>query len=368
VADPIFDTIVIGGGQTGLTVGHELAKTGRTFVILDASTRVGDAWRNRWDSLVLFTPAGFSGLPGMDFPAAKDRFITKHEAGDFVESYAREMGLPVLSGTKVERLTKEDDLFRAETAGEVFSARNVVVAMANYQEPKVPVFAGELDPSITQIHTADYRNPDSVGEGPTLVVGMGNSGAEIGLELARSRQTYLSGKPTAVIPFNIESWFGRKIGSKLVRFFATRVLTTTTPIGRRARPKMLQRAAPVVRAKPKDLARAGVERVPRVTGVRDGLPELADGRALDVRSVVWCTGYQRGFKWIDLPVFGDDGRPRHHRGIADDVPGLYFCGLFFQHSLWSETFPGMPRDARYVVEHLENRAIVGAHVDAPSGA
>ena len=357
MVNPTFDTLVIGGGQTGLTVGYELAKTGRTFVILDASEEIGDVWRNRWDSLVLFTPAGMFELPGMDFPGDPERYVTKDDTADFLEDYADKMGLPVISGVRVEQLTKEDGLFVAKTAGDEFRARNVVIAMADHQRPKIPSFADDLDPSITQLHSAHYKNPSSLGPGRTLVVGMGNSGADIGLELARSQEkTYVSGEPSGVIPFRIESWFGRKVGVKLVRFVTTRVLTTSTPIGRKVRPKMLNQAQPVVRAKPKDLVAAGAERVARVTGARNGLPELADGRVLDVENVLWCTGYEPGFDWIDLPVFDEDGRPQQDRGIVADMPGLYFCGLFFQHSLWSETVIAMPRDARHVVEHLDRRA------------
>lgn len=355
-----LDTLVIGGGQTGLTIGYELARAGRDFLVLDANERTGDAWRNRWDSLVLFTPSGFFEMPGMDFPAPPDHFVSKDEVADFLEHYAVEMDLPISSSTRVNRLTKDGEMFVAETSGGLIKARNVIVAMANYQVPKVPDFASDLDPAIFQIHSHDYRNPDSLQDGPVLVVGMGNSGAEIGLELSRQRETYLSGKPTAVIPFRIEGWFGRNVGIKLVRFMATKVLNTSTPIGRKARPKMLKKAAPVVRVKMRDLAAAGAQRVPRVTGTRDGQPELADGRVLDVRNVVWSTGYKPGFDWIDLPVFGEDGKPEQDRGVVANVPGLYFCGLFFQHSLWSETVVAMPGDARYVVEHLESSRAVGA--------
>lgn len=349
----LFDTIVIGGGQTGLTTGQYLARNGRTFLILDASDRVGDAWRNRWDSLLLFTPAKFGGLPGMPFPAPPDKFVGKDEVADYVEKYAREMDLPVLSSTRVTRLSKQGDHFQIDTTGGPFRARSVVVAMADSQVPNVPAFASDLDPSINQVHSADYRNLGSLADGPALVVGLGNSGADIGLEVARDRQTYISGEPTAVIPFRIEGLFGRKIGVNLVRFLATKVLTTSTPMGRKARPKMLGKAAPVVRVKPKDLVAEGAERVPRVVGARDGLPELADGRTLEVDNVVWCTGFRPGFDWIDLPVLDEDGMPRQHRGIVEEMPGLYFCGLFFQHSLWSETLPGMPADVRYVVDHLD---------------
>lgn len=348
-----FDTLVIGGGQTGLTVGYELAKTGRTFIILDAGERVGDAWRKRWDSLLLFTPTGFFKLPGLDIPGPTDRFVTKDETADILERYARDQGLPVLSDTKVTRLTRGGDIFSAETPGETFRARNVVVAMANHQVPKVPGFADELNDEIRQLHSSEYQNLGSLRDGPTLVVGMGNSGAEIGLEVARDRETYVSGEPTAVIPFRIDNWFGRKIGTHMISFVMTKVLTTSTPMGRRARPKMLAKAPPVVRARPKDIVAAGGQMVPRVTGVRDGLPELADGRTLHVANVVWCTGFRPGFEWIDLPVLDENGLPHHSRGVSDDVPGLYFCGLHFQHAAWSETVVAMPRDARYVVEHLD---------------
>ncbi len=354
MTDRVLDTLVIGGGQTGLTVGYELSQTGRSFVILDASQRVGDAWRNRWDSLVMFTPSGFFELPGMDFPAPAEHFVSKDEAADFMEVYAREMALPLISGARVDRLSKDDSLFVAETTEGTFRSHNVVVAMANYQVPKIPAFAGSLANGIVQIHSSEYRNPKSLGRGPSLVVGMGNSGAEIGLELARDRDTYVAGEPSAVIPFRIDSWLGRKIGIKLVRFMATKVLTTSTPIGRKVRPKLLHQSAPVVRVKMRDLKAEGAKRVPRVIGVKDGLPQLEDGRVLDVGSVVWCTGYQPGFDWIDLDVFGEDGKPVYERGVVHEVPGLYFCGQFFQHSLWSETVAAMPYDARYIVNHMES--------------
>jgi putative flavoprotein involved in K+ transport len=350
--DAILDTLVIGGGQTGLTVGYELGLAGRSFVILDASPRIGDAWRNRWDSLVMFTPSGFFAFPGMDFPAPAEHFVSKYEVADFLEVYAGELGIPVTSATRVSRLSKQGDVFTAETSSGVFRARNAIVAMANYQTPKIPEFATDLDPGIRQVHSLSYRNLRSLQDGAALVVGMGNSGAEIGLELARDRETYLSGKATAVIPFRIDGWFGRKVGIKLVRFVATKVITTSTPVGRKIRPKMLGQASPVVRVKMRDLKEAGAERVSRVVGVKDGRPELEDGRVLDVQNVVWCTGYQPGFDWIDLPVFGDDARPSQNRGVVEEVPGLYFCGLFFQHSLWSETVVAMPEDARYIVEHM----------------
>ncbi len=351
-----FDTIVIGGGQTGLTVGYELEQRGVDFVILDANDRVGDAWRKRWDSLLLFTPARYNGLPGMPFPAKGDTFVTKDELATYLETYAEANDLPIRSRTRVTRVSHDGDSFVVEAGGKELRSANVVIAMANYQVPHVPDFAPDLDPDILQMHSAQYVRPSQLADGPVLVVGLGNSGADIGLELANDRETYVAGTPGPVIPFRIEPWLGRNVGVRLVRFVAVKVLNTGTPIGRRARPKMMRHTGgPIVRVKPRDLVEAGAHRVGRVTGIRDGRPVLADGTALDVANVVWCTGFRPGFDWIDLPVFDNEGRPVHERGIVASQPGLYFCGLFFQHALWSETLSGMPIDARYIADHLASK-------------
>jgi putative flavoprotein involved in K+ transport len=355
-----INTVVVGGGQTGLVAGYELKARGVDFVILDASARVGDAWRNRWDSLRLFTPARMNGLPGMRFPGKGNDFVTKDEVADFLAEYARAMDLPLRSGVRVERVEREGDGFVVTTAdGETIRCRNVVVAMADYQKPRVPDFAGELDPGIVQMHSTRYKNPGQLQAGRVLVVGLGNSGADIALEVAATHETIVAGKESASIPFALESWFGRHIGTRLVRFGAIRVLTTSTPVGRRARPKMLTKSAPLVRVRAKDLARAGVARVPRIAGLREGKPVTEDGDALDVANVIWCTGYRPGFDWIDVPVFDEAGRPIHHRGVTEQ-PGLYFLGLFFLHALWSETITGVQPDARYVVAHLVEHRLAPA--------
>lgn len=349
------DTLIIGGGQAGLSIGQALKERDIEILILDASDRVGDAWRSRWDSLRLFTPARMNGLPGMKFPAPQNSFITKDQMADFLEDYARKMELPVRSGVRVERLSKDGERFTAVTSAGTITARNVVVAMADYQKPRIPEFAVGLDENIVQLHSSEYKNPSQLKEGSALVVGLGNSGSDISYELAKSRRTLVAGKEMAAIPFRLESWFGRHVGTRLVKFAMTRVLTTSTPIGRKVRPKMLGHTGPLVRVRPKELAAAGVERVSRVTGVKDGKPVTADNEVLDVQNVIWCTGYRAGFDWIDLPVFDDSGRPRHRRGVAEDVPGLYFLGLFFLHAVWSETVPGLQRDVRYLAKQLALR-------------
>ncbi|MGE5814925.1 MAG: flavin-containing monooxygenase [Acidobacteriota bacterium] len=352
-----INTIVIGGGQAGLSVGYHLARNGVPFLILDASRRVGDAWRQRWDSLRLFTPARHAGLDGMPFPAPPFSFPTKDQMADYLEQYARAFRLPVRSGMRAERLSRLGNRFVVVAGAERFEADNVVVAMANYQQPRIPAFAADLAPGILQMHSSVYRNPAQLQDGPALVVGVGNSGAEIALDLVKTRRTILAGRPSGYIPFRIDGAAARLVLERLVlRVIFHRVLTIKTPVGRRVRPKMLHSAAPLIRTKPWDLVAAGVDRTGRVAGVNEGLPVLEDGRALDVANVIWCTGFRPGFSWIDLPIFDPDGHPRHEAGVVHDEPGLYFVGLNFLYAFSSEMIHGVGRDAARIAAHVASRA------------
>jgi putative flavoprotein involved in K+ transport len=351
-------TIIIGGGQAGLAVGYHLAKRGIPFVILDANKRIGDAWRNRWDSLCLFNPARYAGLPGLRFPARGDTFPSKEQMADYLEDYAQRLHLPVRNGVSVDRLWKEGNRFVITSGKQRFESENVVVAMSNYQLPRVPPFARDLAPGIVQLHSHQYRNPSQLREGGVLIVGVGNSGADIGMEVARSHPTWISGTESGHIPWPIDSIISRFFLVRLVRFMGHHVLTVKTPIGRKLRPKLLSSASPLVRVKPQDLMNAGINRVPRVTGVRNGLPLLADDRTLDVKNVIWCTGYQHGFPWIDLPIFGENGEPVHDRGIIEKVPGMYFVGLHFLYSMTSATLMGVGRDAERIARAIASRNCV----------
>jgi putative flavoprotein involved in K+ transport len=347
-----FDTVVIGGGQAGLITGYALKQQGLDFVILDASPRIGDAWRNRWESLRLFTQASMNGLPGMAFPGNGNEFMSKDDVADFLETYATEMELPIRLNTRVEQLRHDGDSFVVEAGHTTFTAQNVIVAMADYQNPSVPPFAHDLHPAITQLHSSQYKNPDQLQDGPVLVVGLGNSGADIAVDVAQNHETIVSGTESGSVPFQLEGWFGRTIGTRLVRFAMVRVLNTSTPIGRRARPKLMKQGPPLVRVRPKELKAAGVTRVGRTTGIDNGRPVVEDGRTLDVSNVIWCTGYRNGFGWIDLPVFDENRQPVHQRGVVADIPGLYFVGLFFLHAMWSETITGVQPDVQHIVKHL----------------
>jgi putative flavoprotein involved in K+ transport len=351
-----FDTIVIGGGQAGLAVGYHLKQRNQSFAILDANERIGGSWRTRtWDSLRLFTPARFDGLPGFPFPAPGSSFPTARETADYLETYAERFELPVLSATRVDRLSKADGRYVAQCGDRRFSADNVVVATGFYGRPAVPALAAQLDPRITQMHSSEYRSPAQLQPGDVLLVGAGNSGADIAMELARSRRTWLSGRDKGQVPIRIESRRARVV-VPILWLIASRVLTVRTPIGRKVRPHVLENGAPLIRVKSADLRAAGVERVPKTVAVRDGRPVLEDGRVLDVANVIWCTGFRHDYEWIDVDVFGDDAQPVHARGVASQ-PGLYFVGLDFLYSFTSENVGGVGRDARYIAKQIVARAV-----------
>lgn len=356
-------TVVVGGGQAGLSVGYHLARRGLPFVILDANERIGDAWRTRWDSLRLFTPARYDGLAGMPFPAPADAFPTKDEMADYLEAYAARFALPVRTGVTVDRLSRQGERFVVAAGDRRFEAEQVVVAMANYQRPRIPPFAQQLDPGIVQLHSSVYRNPSQLRDGGVLIVGAGNSGAEIALEVARGHPTWMSGRDTGHVPFRIEGAAARLFLVRVVlRFLFHRVLTVNTPIGRKVRPTSLAHGGPLIRVKPKDLAAAGIKRVPRTVGARDGLPMLEDGRILNVANVVWCTGFDPGFSWIDLPVLGED-EPMHERGVVAIEPGLYFVGLHFLYAFSSTMIHGVGRDAEHVIEAIAARTRAARSAD-----
>ena len=349
-------TLVIGGGQAGLSTGYHLRSRRLPFLILDANPRIGDAWRNRWNSLRLFTPARFDGLDGMPFPAPPNSFPTKDEMADYLADYAQRFDLPVRTGVRVDGLSRQGKRYVVTAGPRRFEAEQVVVAMARYQTGRVPRWAWELNPSIVQLHSSAYRSPKQLQPGDVLLVGGGNSGAEIAIDIARTHSTWMSGRDTGHIPFRIDGLAARLFLARFVlRFVFHRVLTVNTPMGRKARPQVLSQGGPLIRLKPEDLRASGVERVPRMTGLRDGLPLLEDGRVMDIANVIWCTGFSPGFSWIHLPVFGENEMPKHENGVATGEPGLYFVGLPFIYAFSSAMIHGVGRDAERIVKVIERR-------------
>lgn len=352
-------TVVIGAGQNGLAVGYHLARQKLDFVIVDGAAQVGDSWRNRWDSLRLFTWAYFNNMPGMDFPAPKMYLPTKDETAAYLETYAEKFALPIRMGVKVKRVSRQGERYIVDAGAQRFEADNVVIATGPFQTPRTPPFASELDPSIVQLHSAAYKNPGQLRDGDTLVVGAACSGSEIGIELAKTRRVFLAGRSVDSIPPGKQ-----KIIRPLIPFVFGRPQNSF--IGKKLFAKARTSGHPLIGFSYKNVLASGVERTPRVAGIRDGKPYLDDGRVLDVANVIWSTGYRPDFSFVDLPVFEPDGYPRHKRGVVEEEPGLYFVGLIFLHSLSSQIFLGTKRDTKHVAENLIRRsearrpALVGA--------
>ncbi len=325
------------------------------FVILDDNDRIGDAWRKRWDSLRLFTPGRYDGLPGMPFPGSPSSYPTKNEVADYLEAYARTFDLPVRTGIRVDKLSKVGTGFEVICGGSTLFAENVIIATGAYHSPRVPPFACELEQNIVQLHSKEYRNPSQIQQGGVLVVGAGNSGAEIAIELARHHQTWLAGRDTGQEPTRAGS-LPDHLFTPIMWFMATRVLTVNTRLGRKVRNHFFDppRGIPLGRIRRTDFAAAGIERVARVTGARNGYPALEDGRVLNVSNVIWCTGFTPTYDWIDPSLPTHHRIPINDRGAVSSCPGLYFVGLPFMYSRSSPLLGGVGRDAEYVVAHLDS--------------
>ena len=358
-----IDTIVIGAGQAGLSAGYHLAKRGLPFVILDADARIGDHWRDRWDSLKLYSPAKYDSLPGMPFPGKAWAWPTGREMADYLEAYARRFELPVRSGVRVDRVEPVGGGFIVSTSdGGRLASRQVVVATGPFRAPFVPEIASRLDPAIHQLHSHEYRDPSQLPDGPVLVVGLSHSGADIAFELAHAgHRTYLSGKSNGQLPIKVVDTQRARVGWPIVQFVFKHVLTIRTPMGRSMRPHVRHGGGPLLRVRLQDLDKAGVERYDAKTvGAVNGKPGLADGTVLDVTSVIWATGYRPDYAFIDAPVTGPDGWPDEVRGVSPKVPGLYFVGVPFQYAFSSMLVTGAGRDADYVVGRIAERVATTA--------
>lgn len=339
-----YDTIVVGAGQAGLAAGYHLQRRDADFLILDGAPRIGESWRQRWDSLRVFTSAAYTALPGLAFPARSSHLPDKDELADYLERYAQHFDLPVRLNTRVTSLTRSAGRYRIDTDDVAYEARNVVVATGPFHAPSIPSLASALSPDIRQLHSSHYRNPFALPEGRVLVVGVGNAGGRIALEVSRFRPVTLAGPrirnfPSRLLGRDIHWWLWPLV---------TR-LSSSTRAGRLLRDRV--RHDPVVGVSEGDFARAGIERCGRVTGVEDGAP-VADGKALDVQTVIWATGFAPDFGWIRLPLPVDGRAPRTERGVVPEAPGLYFVGLRFQHTMASALIGGVGADADFVARHI----------------
>jgi putative flavoprotein involved in K+ transport len=338
-----YDVIVIGGGQAGLAIAWHLAQQGLRYVVLEASGELGASWRGRWDSLELFTPAEFDALPGLPFPAPAGSYPGKEAVADYLRSYAAAADLNVELNARVIRLDRSQNGFVVHTVDRTFSADQVVVATGPFQVPFIPAAATGLADSVTQIHSASYRRPQSLPEGTVLVVGGGNSGYQIAEELAADRRVDLSiGTVNTLLP-------QRLLGRDLF-WWLTRLRLIRVPAGSRLGRRMQARGEFVIGTSRKQLASAGVGIRPRLVAADGRIATFVDGSTLEVDVVVWATGYRADYSWIDIPGVLQDGRVVHRRGITD-IPGLYFVGLTWQHTRGSALLGFVAEDARHLAQH-----------------
>jgi putative flavoprotein involved in K+ transport len=346
------EVVVVGGGQAGLAAGYYLKQAAIPFVVLDAAPRGGQSWRERWDSLELFTPAGYSGLPGMPFPGEPERYPGKDEVAAYLESYASKFELPVRHCARVTSLERLNDGYLLVTDSRTLEARQVIVATGAYQQPYTPLVAEGLSDEVTQLHSAAYRNPEQVPAGAVLVVGSANSGAQIARELAVSHRVYLSrGTRIPSLPLRLLGkdlhWYGDKLG------LITAPLDTWR--GRTQRGDLL------IGTSLRQLRRRhGVELHARAVGAHGTTVQFADDRSIDVGAVVWATGYRSDYSWIDVSMFDEHGAPRHRRGVTESA-GLYLLGMSHQHSRGSSLIHWVRHDAEFIVGQLRDRR-------APPGA
>ncbi len=355
--DRAHETVIIGGGQSGLAAGHHLARRGVDFILLEAEDRIGNVWRSRWDSLRLYSPAKYDVLPGMRFPGPGHAFPTARQMGDYLESYAEHATLPIRSGVTATRVRADRDRYAVETSEGPIAARQVIVATGPFQHPYVPEVARELDPAIRQIHSADYRRPEQLADGAVLVVGLGHSGADLAHEAAvAGHRTIVAGTAKGQLPFSVDSRRAR-LASPVLRFVGTHVLTLRTPIGRKMAPMVRLGGGPLLRYRRQELLKAGVELRPtRFVGARDGKPLLSDDSVHEVGTVLWCTGFRPDFGWVEPATLDERGWPLHERGVAVGAPGLYFLGLPFLFGFTSMLVLGADRDAGFVADAVAQRA------------
>lgn len=346
---PRYPVVVLGAGQAGLAMGYYLKSAGIAYVIIGKETRIGDVWRNRYDSLVLFTPRWMSHLPGYveHGKTNPDGYADKDEVADELAAYAADHQLNVQLNTTVSGITRTGEGYNVETNQGKLAASCVVIATGPFQQPYVPDFAQGLSPEVYQAHTANYKNREQLREGNVLIVGSGNSGAQIAVELAKTHQVHVSaGKAIQFAPQTILGkslfWWFKKIGLYKMNL--------DTRIGRR----LSKRGDPVIGTALKDLMRSGAVALhPRTLEASGDRVTFVDRTQLGISNVIWATGYTKDYGWLQgIPqALDDQGNPSHIRGISK-ADGVYFLGLPWQYYRGSSLIGGVAADAKYLLQDI----------------
>lgn len=341
-----YDVVVIGAGQAGLSMGYYLKQSSLSFIIVDNNKTAGDVWRNRYDSLVLFTPRSYSALPGLALEGDPSGFPTKDEIADYLERYAQIFELPIQFSCQVHRIHKENDTFMISTNDSIIKAKKIVIATGPFHTPRIPSFAQVLPQQVVQLHSSEYKNTAQLTEGFLLVVGGGNSGAQIAVELSNYHETYLSvGQKIRFLPLSIAGksifWWFDKLGilqANRDSFIGKKVQSQPDPIFGFELKEKLREKKVTLKARTKSILQNEIQ--------------FEDFSTINVQNVIWATGFVVDYSWIDIPnLLDNSGKPKHKRGVTE-IEGLYFLGLPWQHSRGSALLLGVGQDAEFLFRQI----------------
>ncbi|KAB8139138.1 SidA/IucD/PvdA family monooxygenase [Gracilibacillus oryzae] len=343
----MYQTIIIGASQAGLAMGYHLKQSNHSFLILDKNQKVGEVWDRRYDSLVLFTPRSYSSLPGLKLKGNAQGFPTKDEISQYLKVYAESFKLPIKHNTNVTSVRKKNNTFHISTEHMEYKAENIIIATGPFQKQRIPAFANKLSKEIVQLHSSEYRNPSQLKEGNVLVVGGGNSGSQIAVEVSQEKKTYLStGKRLTFLPLTIKNksifWWFDKVGVLKA--------TSNSFYG-----KLIQkRGDPIFGLELKYAIRNGdVVITNRSIDGKENKVIFQDNTFLDVHNIIWATGFESNYSWLDISgVLDEKGKPVHNRGITN-IEGLYFLGLPWQFRRGSALLQGVGNDAEYLMKHIQ---------------
>ena len=340
-----LDVAVIGGGQAGLAIGYYLREQGCRFVIFERASELAPAWRERWDSLTLFTPRRYSALPGLSFPGDPDGYPTRDEVIAYLERYAETFELPIELNSQVEQLDQGDDgRFRLALGGRMIIADQVVVATGPFQSPYMPKLSEKLSADLFQTHAVGYRKPGDVPKGTVLVAGGGNTGFQLAKELSATHEVALSiGSQQKPLP--------QRVLRRDVFWWLTKTRLLNKTVESRLGRKLSTRDT-LIGSSPRAMTeRYGVQLKPRLVDAEGRRVRFEDGSDLELDAVLWATGYRSDYSWIKLPILDEDCQLRHRRGLTD-VPRLYFIGLTWQHTRGSALIGFIKDDAEFIAEKI----------------
>lgn len=342
----MLDVLVIGAGQAGLAMGYHLSKQKKKFVILEKEKRIGATWQKRYDSLVLFTPRAFSSLPGLQMEGPPQGFPSKNEVTAYLQLYATKFSLPIHLETDVLAVENIDSAFKIKTSKIEYWAKQVIVATGPFQSPAIPAMSQKLAADVCQLHSSEYKNASQLKSGNVLVVGGGNSGAQIAVELAAFKEVHLSVSknpqflPLTLLNKSIFWWF---------KYSGLLNATKDSIVGEKIRTK----GDPIFGYDLKRLIRdKKIIMHPRAVSCQQDLFIFQNQQQLNVQNVIWATGFSSVYNWLQIPgVLDHHGNPIHKKGITA-VKGLYFLGLPWQRKRGSSLLLGVGEDAEFLADQL----------------